>query len=91
VLTEIPRGVESDRHVHPGEEVGYIAAGTVEMRIGGRPTLTLHAGDGCPVPPRTAHNAIDIGLGTGESGFQVAPSAIGGIGVDVPSPERQAS
>ncbi len=32
----------------PGREivqVGYILAGTVEMRIKGQPTLTLHAGD----------------------------------------------
>ena len=45
VLTEIPAGVESGWHMHPGEEVGYILAGTVEMQIQGQPTLTLHAGD----------------------------------------------
>ncbi len=45
VLTEIPCGVESGWHIHPGEEVGYILAGTVEMMIQGQPTLTLHAGD----------------------------------------------
>ena len=33
VLTEIPAGVESGWHQHPGEEVGYILAGTVEMKI----------------------------------------------------------
>ena len=41
VLTEIPVGVESGWHTHPGEEVGYIAAGTVEMAIRGQPALTL--------------------------------------------------
>ena len=35
VLTEIPAGVESGWHMHPGEEVGYILAGTVEMMIQG--------------------------------------------------------
>ena len=30
VLTEIPAGVEAGWHQHPGEEVGYILAGTVE-------------------------------------------------------------
>jgi len=59
VLTEIPAGVESGWHIHPGEEVGYIVAGTVEMKIEGRPTLTLHAGDGFLMPPRTPHNARD--------------------------------
>ena len=29
VLTEIPCGVESGWHIHPGEEIGYILAGTV--------------------------------------------------------------
>jgi quercetin dioxygenase-like cupin family protein len=65
VLTEIPVGVESGWHLHPGEEVGYILAGTVQMEIKDSPTLTLHAGDGFLIPPRTPHNALDIGPGTG--------------------------
>jgi quercetin dioxygenase-like cupin family protein len=65
VLTEIPAGVESGWHQHPGEEVGYILAGTVEMRIDGMPTLTLHAGDPFLMPPRTPHNALDLGPETG--------------------------
>ena len=65
VLTEIPAGVESGWHVHPGEEVGYIVAGTVEMVIKGRPTLTLHAGDPFLIPPGTPHNALDVGPETG--------------------------
>ena len=65
VLTEIPAGVESGWHRHPGEEVGYILAGTVEMRIEGKPTLTLHAGDPFLMPPGTLHNALDLGPGTG--------------------------
>ena len=28
VRTEIPAGVESGWHIHPGEEMGYIVAGT---------------------------------------------------------------
>ena len=65
VLTEIPCGVESGWHMHPGEEVGYILAGTVQMMIQGQPTLTLHAGDPFLMPPRTPHNALDVGPGTG--------------------------
>ena len=66
VLTEIPAGVESGWHQHPGEEVGYILAGTVEMEIQGQPTLTLHAGDGFLMRPRTPHNATDLGPETGQ-------------------------
>jgi quercetin dioxygenase-like cupin family protein len=65
VLTEIPVGVESGWHTHPGEEVGYLLAGTVEMSIRDGATLTLRAGDGFLIPPRTPHNARDLGPGTG--------------------------
>ncbi|WP_116451646.1 cupin domain-containing protein [Blastococcus litoris] len=65
VLTEIPVGVASGWHTHPGEEVGYIVAGTVEMQIADSETLILHAGDGFLIPPRTPHDARDLGPGTG--------------------------
>ena len=61
VLTKIPPGVESGWHIHPGEEVGYIIAGTIEMKVEGQPTRTLQAGDGFLIPPRTPHSAYDIG------------------------------
>jgi quercetin dioxygenase-like cupin family protein len=66
VLTEIPAGVASGWHMHPGEEVGYILAGTVQMEIKDRPTLTLNAGDPFLIPPRTPHNALDLGPETGQ-------------------------
>lgn len=65
VLTEIPAGVESGWHTHPGEEVGYILAGHVEMKIAGRDPLLLNAGDPFLMPPRTPHNARDLGPETG--------------------------
>jgi quercetin dioxygenase-like cupin family protein len=61
VETLIPAGVESGWHIHPGEEVGYIVAGQVEMRIEGHPTVVLRPGEGFLIPPRTAHNARDLG------------------------------
>jgi quercetin dioxygenase-like cupin family protein len=65
VRTEIPAGVESGWHIHPGEEVGYILAGTVEMMIQGQQSLILRAGDGFLIPSRTPHNALDLGPETG--------------------------
>jgi quercetin dioxygenase-like cupin family protein len=65
VLTEIPAGIESGWHTHPGEEVGYIIAGTVRMMVHGGDTLTLKAGDGFLIPPGTPHNALDVGPETG--------------------------
>ncbi len=65
VETEIPAGVESGWHIHPGEEVGYIVAGQVEMKVQGRATVVLKPGDGFLIPPRTPHNARDLGPETG--------------------------
>jgi quercetin dioxygenase-like cupin family protein len=65
VETLIPAGVESGWHVHPGEEVGYIIAGEVEMKVEGRGTVILRPGDGFLIPPRTPHNARDLGPETG--------------------------
>ena len=66
VETLIPAGVESGWHVHPGEEVGYIVEGQVEMRVQGRGTVVLGPGDGFLIPPRTPHNARDLGPETGK-------------------------
>jgi quercetin dioxygenase-like cupin family protein len=66
VLTLIPAGVESGWHTHPGEEVGYLLAGTVQMMIEDRETLLLNAGDGFLIPPGTPHNALDLGPETGQ-------------------------
>ena len=65
VETLIPAGVESGWHIHPGEEVGYIIAGDVEIRVQGRATVVLKPGDGFLIPPRTPHNAHDLGPETG--------------------------
>jgi quercetin dioxygenase-like cupin family protein len=65
VETLIPVGVESGWHAHPGEEVGYIIAGQVEMMVQGRATVILNPGDGFLIPPRTPHNARDLGPETG--------------------------
>jgi quercetin dioxygenase-like cupin family protein len=86
VLTQIPCGVESGWHIHPGEEVGYILAGTVQMAIQEKPSLTLHAGDPFLIPPRTPHNALDIGPGTGQmlSTYIVEPGQPLAMFVDAP-------
>lgn len=65
VLTEIPPGVASGWHTHPGEEVGYISAGEVEMMVAERPTTILRTGDAFLIPPLTPHNARDLGPETG--------------------------
>jgi quercetin dioxygenase-like cupin family protein len=66
VLTEIPVDVSSGWHHHPGEEVGYIVAGTVRMERRDGDTKVLNAGDGFLIPPGVPHNATDLGPDTGQ-------------------------
>src|SRR4051812_50138248 len=84
VRTEIPPGVESGWHIHPGEEVGYIVAGNVEMRIADRATLLLQAGGGLPIPPPGAPHPPRPGAGGG--GIVATPPAERG---EAPGPLTQ--
>ena len=64
-LAEIPEGVASGRHSHPGgPEVGYIVRGDVAIEFDDRPTLTLRAGDPFLIPPGVIHNARNVGTVT---------------------------
>jgi quercetin dioxygenase-like cupin family protein len=64
-LAEIPQGVASGRHSHPGgPEVGYIVRGDVAMEFDERPVLTLRTGDPFMIPPGVVHNARNIGTVT---------------------------
>ena len=86
VRTEIPVGVQSGWHIHPGEEVGYIVQGAVEMQVQGRPSVTLKAGEAFLITPRTPHNARDLGPETGVmlSTYLVDPGEPLATLVDVP-------
>jgi hypothetical protein len=44
-LVEIPEGIESGRHSHPGPEVGYIVRGVVSMEFDDGTALALRTGD----------------------------------------------
>ena len=64
-LAQIPEGVASGRHSHPGgPDVGYIVRGDVAMDFDDRPTLTLRTGDPFMIPPGVIHNARNIGTVT---------------------------
>lgn len=57
---ELPVGVSAGRHTHPGEEVGYVAEGTVSIEIEGA-AKTLKAGDVFLIPAGKVHNATNTG------------------------------
>ena len=60
-LFHIPVGLQSGRHSHPGEEIGYLIQGDVAMVFDDGPTLIIRAGDPFLISPDTVHNARNIG------------------------------
>ena len=55
-----PDGVVG-RHTHPGEEMGYIIEGTMQLEIDGKPPLISKAGDVYFIPAGAIHSAKNIG------------------------------
>jgi quercetin dioxygenase-like cupin family protein len=63
-LVEIPEGIASGRHSHPGPEVGYIVRGEVSMEFDDGTPLALRTGDPFLIPPGVIHNARNVGTVT---------------------------
>jgi quercetin dioxygenase-like cupin family protein len=52
------------KHFHPGEEIIYVLAASLEYQIEGHSTVTLQAGDVLTVPARAVHSVSNVGSGT---------------------------
>src|SRR3982751_6819635 len=63
VHAEFAPGAAAGKHTHPGEELGYILEGTLEIAIDGQPPRTLKAGDTFFVPAGVAHDGKNVGSG----------------------------
>ena len=53
-------GASFPRHKHPGEEIIYVLAGTLEYEVDGKP-VTLKSGDVLFVPNGVVHAARNVG------------------------------
>jgi len=63
VIAEFAPGVAAGKHTHPGEELGYVLEGTVQLEIAGQPPRTLNAGDSFFVPAGIVHDGKNTGTG----------------------------
>jgi quercetin dioxygenase-like cupin family protein len=61
VRVDIDPGVAFGRHTHPGEEIIYVLAGSLEYQIEGKPPVTLKTGDVLFIPAGTIHAAKNVG------------------------------
>ena len=61
-IVEIPPGVTSSRHTHPGEEIVYVLEGApLEYQLEGKPPVTLKPGEVLFIPAGTIHAARNVG------------------------------
>lgn len=61
VRVDLAPGVAFGRHSHPGEEIIYVLAGTIEYDVDGKPPATLKTGDVLFIPAGTIHAAKNVG------------------------------
>ena len=62
-LAEFIPGGAAGKHTYPGEELGYVIEGTLELLIEGQPPRTLKAGESFFVPAGVVHDGRNIGSG----------------------------
>jgi quercetin dioxygenase-like cupin family protein len=63
VLAEFAPGAAAGKHTHPGEEMGYVLEGTLQLEIQGKPPVTLNAGQVFFVPAGVVHDGKNVGKG----------------------------
>jgi quercetin dioxygenase-like cupin family protein len=62
-LAEFVPGGAAGKHTHPGEELGYVVEGTLELLIDGQPPRTVKAGESFFVPAGMVHDGRNVGSG----------------------------
>ncbi len=60
---EFVPGGQAGRHTHPGEELGYVVEGTLQLLVDGQPPKTLKAGEVFFVPAGAVHDGKNLGKG----------------------------
>jgi len=60
---EFAETAAAGRHTHPGEEIGYILEGQLELRVDGQAPRTLKAGDVFFIPAGVIHDGVNTGSG----------------------------
>lgn len=58
---EFQPGVASGRHTHPGEEIGYVLDGHLEVTIEGKPPIVVKAGETFFIPAGLVHEGRNAG------------------------------
>src|SRR5262245_56298399 len=60
---EFVPGGQAGKHTHPGEELGYVLEGSLELTVEGQRAKTLKAGDVYFIPAGVVHDGRNVGTG----------------------------
>jgi quercetin dioxygenase-like cupin family protein len=60
-MVELQPGAVVARHTHPGEEVSVVLEGELLLEIGGKPPVTMKAGQAFTVPMGAVHGVKSTG------------------------------
>jgi quercetin dioxygenase-like cupin family protein len=60
-MVELQPGAVVARHTHPGEEVSVVLEGELLLEIGGKPSVTMKAGQAFTVPMGAVHGVKSTG------------------------------
>jgi quercetin dioxygenase-like cupin family protein len=60
---DFEKGSAFGKHTHPGEEVIYVLAGTLQYEVKGQKPVVLKAGQVLFIPAGTVHSAKNVGNG----------------------------
>ncbi|MBW8789648.1 MAG: cupin domain-containing protein [Rhizobium leguminosarum] len=63
VRVDFATGVLAPSQSHPGEEIAFVIAGTLEYQLEGRQPVTLKAGQSLFIPTGVVHSAKNVGSG----------------------------
>ena len=63
VVAEFTPGASAGKHTHPGEELGYVLEGTLELQVAGEPPRTLKVGEAFFIPAGVVHDGKNVGSG----------------------------
>src|SRR5258708_19153885 len=55
VVAEFIPGGAAGKHTHPGEELGYVLEGTLQLEVAGQPPRALDAGEVVLIPAGGGH------------------------------------
>jgi quercetin dioxygenase-like cupin family protein len=64
VIADFVPGGAAGKHTHPGEELGYVMEGTLELLVEGQPPRTLKAGETFFIPAGVVHDGKNVGSGS---------------------------